>query len=175
MSRIKREEIVSDLTKRIDDAKGMIAFDYSGLSVELISGLRNQIRQAGSEILVAKNTLLKIAAKDKSAEQLQESFAGQTAVTFIDGDPALAAKVLTKFAKDNPDLAFKIRAGVLGQTFLSEDDIKQLGDLPAREVLLGQFVGVLAAPVTGLVAVLADIPRKFLRVLTVIADQKKDS
>ena len=177
MSRKQREETVAVLSRRIADSKGMIVLDYTGLSVEMITGLRRQIREAGSELKVAKNTLLRIASKGTDCEPLLESFTGQTAVTFIDGDPAMAAKVLTKFLKvglkANPDLTFKIRAGVLDKQVLSEDEINQLGNLPGKEVLLGQLVGLLASPIVGFVSVLSDIPRKLLRVLAAVAEQKE--
>jgi large subunit ribosomal protein L10 len=178
VSRKEREETVAALSKRFTDTKGVIAFDYKGLDVEKITGLRRQIKETGSELKVAKNTLLRISTQDTSYEPLQDSFVGQTAVAFIDGDPALAAKVLTKFVKanlkDNPEAPCQIKAGVLENKFLRVEEIDQLGNLPPREVLLGQFVSMLAAPVTGFVSVLADVPRKFLRVLAAVADQKKD-
>jgi large subunit ribosomal protein L10 len=155
----------------------MYVFDYTGLNVDKITGLRREIRSAGSEVKVAKNTLLKIAVKNTPFEPLAVHFVGQTAVAFIQGDPAQAAKSLTKFyndsKKENPDLRFVIRAGVLENTLLSAAQINQIGDLPSREVLLAQFVGMLAAPLTGFVSVLSDIPRKFLRVLAAVAEQKE--
>ena len=179
MSRKDREETVAVLSRRIADSKGMIVVDYTGLNVEMITGLRSQIRQAGSEFKVAKNTLLKIASKGTECEPLNEFFTGQTAVTFIDGDPAMAAKILTRFLKENrklnPDHPFRIKAGVLESQVLGEEDINQLGNLPSKEVLIGQFVGLLAAPLTGFVSVLSDIRRKFLRVLSAVAEQKKQS
>ncbi len=147
--------------------------DYTGLNVEKVTGLRRQIREAGAEMKVAKNTLLRIASQGTDFEQLKDTFTGQTAVTFIDGDPAQLAKVVTKFIKDNSELPCEIRAGVLGPDLLSKDDIDALGNLPSREVLLGQVVGTVAAPMTGFVSVLADVPRKFLRALSAIAEQKK--
>jgi large subunit ribosomal protein L10 len=177
VSRKQREGIVASLTERLHQAQAMYVMDYTGLNVDKITGLRREIRGAGSEVKVAKNTLLKIAVKDTAFEPLSEHFVGQTAVAFIEGDPALAAKVITKFYKDakkeNPDLRFSIRAGVLESTLLNADQINQLGDLPSKEVMLGQFVGMLAAPLTGFVTVLSDIPRKFLRVLTAVAEQKE--
>ena len=175
MSRKEREEIVATLSKRMQQTTGLVVLDYTGLSVEKITGLRRQIRDAGSEFRVAKNTLLKIAVKDTPFEALNDSFVGQTGITFLDGDPAQTAKVLTDFAKENANLSYKVRAGVLEKTVLSEQDITSLGNLPSREVLLGQLVGVLASPLTGFVSVLADVPRKFLRTLTAIADQKTDT
>ncbi len=177
MSRKQREDTVAVLSQRIEETKGVIVLDYTGLNVEMITGLRRQVKEVGGELKVAKNTLLRIASKGTDFEPLHDHFVGQTAVTFIDGDPALAAKVLSRFVKDNlkvnPNLLFKIRAGILDKNILGEEEIKQLGNLPGRQVLLGQFVGLLASPLTGFVSVLSDIPRKFLRVLTAVADQKK--
>lgn len=177
MGRREREEAVAALSKRMCDTNGVIVLDYKGLDVKMITGLRRQVKEAGSELKVAKNTLLRIAAKDTKFEPLHDAFVGQTAVTFIDGDPALLAKVLTKFVKDNlkdnPDSPCKIKAGVLENNILSLEEIEQLGNLPAREVLLGQLVGMIASPLMGFVSVLADVPRKFLRVLNAVADQKK--
>lgn len=177
MSRQERQAIVSSLEERLQQAQAMYVVDYTGLDVAKVTGLRREIRGVGSELKVAKNTLLKIAVKDTAFEPLDEHFVGQTAVAFVEGDPAQAAKVLTKFYKDekkeNPDLRFEIRAGVLESMLLSPEQINELGELPSKDVLLGQFVGMLAAPLTGFVSVLSDIPRKFLRVLTAVAEQKE--
>jgi large subunit ribosomal protein L10 len=178
VSRKEREGIVSSLTERLNQSQAMYVMDYTGLNVDKITGLRREIRDAGSEVKVAKNTLLKIAVKGTAFEPLSEHFVGQTAVAFVEGDPAQAAKVLTKFYKAekkvNPDLRFTIKAGVLESTLLSAAQINELGELPSKQVMLGLFVGMLAAPVTSFVTVLSDIPRKFLRVLTAVAEQKDE-
>ena len=101
MGRREREEAVAVISKRMSDTNGVIVLDYKGLNVERITGLRRQVKEVGSELKVAKNTLLRVAAKGTGFEPLHDVFVGQTAVTFIDGDPALAAKVLTKFVKTN--------------------------------------------------------------------------
>ncbi len=176
MGRQEREQAVAQLSDRMQQAAGGIVVDYTRLNVAQISELRKQIKESGSEFKVAKNTLLRIAAKGTAFEPLQDAFSGQTAVTFIDGDPVLAAKALTKFVKDNkknPEFAFSIRGGVLESSVLSNTDIEQLGELPSKEVLLGQLVGTLAAPMTGFLTVLTEIPRSFLRVLTAVKEQKE--
>jgi large subunit ribosomal protein L10 len=173
VSRRDREDTVAVLSKRIQATGGVIVFDYTGLNVEKVTGLRRQIRDVGSELKVAKNTLLKIATQGTHFEKLNPTFTGQTAVAFIDGDPAQLAKVLSKFVKDNAELPCSIRAGVLGPDELSQKDIEALGSLPSREVLLGQLLAVMAAPLTGLVSVMAEIPRKFLRALSAVADKKQ--
>ena len=80
---------------------------------------------------------------------------------------------LKEVRKENPETTFELKSGVLESSVLGIDEINQLGDLPSREVLLSQMLGVLSSPMTGLVSVLSDIPRKFLRVLTAVADQKE--
>jgi len=176
VSRKEREGIVSSLTERLKQVQAMYVMDYTGLNVDKITGLRRAIRDAGSEVKVAKNTLLKIVVKDTVFEPLSEHFVGQTAVAFVEGDPAQAAKALTKFYKaeenESPVLRFTVKAGMLESTLLSSAQINELGALPSKEVMLGQLVGMLAAPVTSFVTVLSDIPRKFLRVLTAVAEQK---
>ena len=177
MGKQQRAEAVASLAKRLSNSNGLIVCDYTGLKVEQINGLRRQVRAAGSELKVAKNTLLRIAVKDTGYETVRASFTGQTAVTFIDNDPALAAKVITTFLKDilkeNPDCKFKIRSGVIQNQVLNDLQIDQLGNLPSREVLLGQLVGLLASPLSRFVTVLSDIPGKFLRTLTAVAEQKR--
>ena len=84
------------------------------------------------------------------------------------------AKVITKFLKENPDTPLKVKTGMLDKMVLNQKAIEQLGNLPSREVLLGQLLGTIAAPLTGFVTVLSDIPRKFLRVLMAIKDTKSN-
>jgi large subunit ribosomal protein L10 len=174
VGRREREEAVEVLARRVQKTKGLIVLDYKGLNVEKVTSLRKQIRQTGCEMKVAKNTLMKIATKDTVFEPLHEQLVGQMAVTFIDGDPAMVAKVITRFLKDNPDTPLKVKSGMLEKMMLNEKAIEQLGNLPSRDVLLAQLLGTIAAPLTGFVTVLSDIPRKFLRVLMAIKDTKSN-
>jgi large subunit ribosomal protein L10 len=174
VGRREREAAVAVLSKRVQDTKGLIVLDYKGLNVEKVTSLRKQIREAGCEMKVAKNTLMRLATKDTVFEPLHEQLVGQMAVTFIDGDPAMVAKVITKFLKENPDSPLKVKSGMLEKMVLTQKAIEQLGNLPSREVLLGQLLGTIAAPLTGFVTVLSDIPRKFLRVLMAIKDTKSN-
>ncbi len=177
MSRKEREEAVATLSRRLQDTSGLIVLDYKGLDVDAMTGLRRQIKEAGSEIKVAKNTLLRIASSESGYDALNEHYTGQTAVTFVDGDPAQAAKVLTKFMKEykkgKPDAVCQIKGGMLETQVLGVEQLEELGNLPSREVLLGQLVGLLASPMRGLVTVLSEIPGKFVRSLAAIEEQKK--
>lgn len=174
VGRREREEAVAVLAKRVQDTKGLILLDYKGINVDKVTGLRRQIREAGCEMKVAKNTLMRLATQQTVYEPLNEQLVGQTAVTFIDGDAAAVSKAITRFIKDNPDTTLQVKTGMLDTMVLDQKTIEQLGNLPSREVLLGQLLGTIAAPLTGFVTVLSDIPRKFLRVLTAINDTKSN-
>jgi large subunit ribosomal protein L10 len=172
VNRREREEVVANLSQKIAEMHGGFLIDFQGLHVEKANDLRRLIKEAGSELRVTKNTLLRLATKQTDFEPLQDSFIGPTAVAFFKDDPASLAKVITRFIKDNPAIPLKIKGGILDKQVLTAKDIDTLGSLPGREVLLGQLVGLLAAPPRSLVSVLAEIPRKFLRVLSAIAEQK---
>lgn len=173
MNKKQRQEAVANLSQKISGSTAGFLVDFQGLNVESSNNLRRQIRKAGSELKVTKNTLLRRASQNTDFAVLDESFSGPTGVVFIRNNPVPVIKILTKFIKDNPALPVKIKAGVLNKKLLSAQEIDMLANLPSREVLLGQLVGLLAAPARGLVSVLAEIPRKFLRVLSAIADAKQ--
>jgi large subunit ribosomal protein L10 len=169
----QRQESVASLSEKISVSTAGFLVDFQGLNVEASNKLRKQIRTAGSELKVTKNTLLRIASQNTNFALLNESFSGPTGVVFIKDNPVPVIKIITKFIKDNPTLPVKIKGGLLNKKLLSAQEIDALANLPSREVLLGQLVGLLAAPARGLVSVLAEIPRKFLRVLSAIADAKQ--
>lgn len=173
MNKKQRQESVASLSEKISVSTAGFLVDFQGLNVEASNKLRKQIRTAGSELRVTKNTLLRRASQNTNFALLDESFSGPTGVVFIKDNPVPVIKIITKFIKDNPTLPVKIKGGLLNKKLLSAQEIDALANLPSREVLLGQLVGLLAAPARGLVSVLAEIPRKFLRVLSAIADAKQ--
>ncbi len=173
MNRKQRQEAVDSLSHKIAASSAGFLVDFQGLNVEASKNLRRQIRKAGSELKVTKNTLLRIASQQTDFEPLKDAFVGPTAVVFVKDNPVPVIKVLNKFMKDNPALSVRIKAGVLNRRLLSTQEIEMLANLPSREVLLGQLVGLLSAPARSLVSVLAEIPRKFLRVLNAIAEAQQ--
>jgi large subunit ribosomal protein L10 len=111
--------------------------------------LRSSLTEAGAVFTVAKNTLTERAADKAGAEPLKPLLEGPTALTFVNGDVAVAAKALATFRRQNNVLEFK--GGSLGDEVLSIDQIESIARLPARDILFGQFVGVVASPITGVV------------------------
>lgn len=171
MDRNKKEQIVANLAQCFQGAQAVIVTDFKGIPMEQLSALRLKLREAGSEYQVAKNTLVKLAAKGTPLEQLADMMVGNNALATTTGDPAALAKALSDFAKGNDK--FVIKGGTLGDKVLSPAQIKALANMPSREVLLGSFLGTLNAVPTNFVRVLAAVPQKLVYCLAAIRDQKE--
>ncbi len=170
MKRDNKEQVVSELAGKLAQAKATFVADYRGLNVEQVNKLRNELRVAGAEYRVVKNTLLRLAAKGSEAECLGPYLLGPTAIAIVPQDPVAPAKVLAEFAK--AFAKFELKGGALAGKALSADDVRALADLPSREVLLARMLGSMSAPATNFVGVLAAIPRSLVQVLAAIQEQK---
>jgi large subunit ribosomal protein L10 len=149
MNREEKAAVVQALAGELREADAIIAVDYRGISVPQVAELRSRLRDADARFRVVKNSLTERAADDAGVEGLRELLTGPTALTFVHGDAALAAKALADAARQTRVLEFK--GGLLNGASLTADDIRSIARLPAREVLYGHLVGVVASPVTGLV------------------------
>lgn len=141
------------LVDRFQRSEMAIIADYRGLSVTQMQDLRAKLRPSDSEIRVAKNTLVRIAAERAGVEGLEEFLEGPTAVLFAFGDVAAPAKVISDFAKSSRIL--QVKSGYMNGTVLSSDDVEAIATLPPREELLGKLVGMLASPMSRAVGVLS--------------------
>ena len=130
----------------------MFAVDYRGISVAQAAELRARLRESGTKFRVVKNSLSERAADEAGAQELKAMLEGPTALAFVSGDAALAAKALNEAARTMHALEFK--GGLMDRTALSADDVRSIARLPAREVLHAQLVGTIAAPLSGLVRTL---------------------
>ncbi|MDR2140589.1 MAG: 50S ribosomal protein L10 [Deltaproteobacteria bacterium] len=171
MERQKKEAVVAELIELFQTAEAIFLTDFKGLSMEVLSSLRRKARQAGAEFRVTKNTLVKLAAKDKPFQQLDGLLEGNNALGYTLKEPAALAKALFDFAKDNDKLV--IKGGILGSKVLSPAQILALAKLPSREALLSTLFGTMQAVPTSLVRVLAAVPQKLLYALTAIKDSKE--
>jgi large subunit ribosomal protein L10 len=170
LKRSSKEELVSELAGKLGAAKAAFLADYRGLNVEQVNKLRTELRGAGIEYRVVKNTLLRLAAKDTSIDCLSDHLAGPTAIAIAGADPVAPAKILSDFAKTHPK--FELKIGALEGKVLSVNDIRALADLPSREVLLAMMLGAMNAPVSNFVGVLAAVPRSLVQVLAAIQEKK---
>ena len=153
MNRDDKRAVVERLVAQIKESKAMIVTDYRGLTVSQTAEIRDALRPSGATFHVAKNTLARMAAEEAERPHLIEFLQGPTAIAFIADDPAAAAKKLSEVARQTKILA--VRGGVMNGHTLTADQIRMLGDLPPREVLLAQVVGTVAGPLQGTVGVLA--------------------
>ena len=168
----KKAKIVQDLEERVGKAQIGILADFSGIKVGPMAQLRRQVKEAGGELKVAKNTLLRRAAGETSLiKPVAADLKGPNALVLGYEDPVALAKLLVKFAQDLPLL--KIKGGVIGGQTLTPTDVDALSKLPSREVLLAQLLGLLQATPQALVNVLSGVIRNFLNVLVAIRDEKE--
>ena len=149
MNREQKAAVVEQIASEIQEAEAVFAVDYRGISVPQAAELRARLRDADASFRIVKNSLTERAADKAGADFLRGLLDGPTALTFVRGDAATAAKAIADFSRAAALLEFK--GGVLGKEELSVDQIKSIARLPARDVLYAQVVGTVSAPLTGLV------------------------
>jgi large subunit ribosomal protein L10 len=149
MNREQKAAAVAEIAGQLKESEAVFAVDYRGISVPQAAELRVRLRDADATFRVVKNTLTERAADEAGAESLKALLEGPTALTFVRGDAAVAAKAISTFSRETNTLAFK--GGLLGSEALDPEQILAISRLPARDVLYGQLVGVVASPITGLV------------------------
>lgn len=164
-------DAVAEIGEKFASSQGMLLVDYRGLSVKKAEELRRSLREAGSELKVYKNNLVKIVLEEQKVEGLDELLAGPTACVFIEGDPVAPAKAIKDFAKENPLL--EIKGGYTSGNVLSVDQVIAIADLPSREELIAKLLGTLNNPVTKVVRVINGPATSLVTALKAIADQKE--
>ena len=152
MNRDQKAAVVEELADQIRSADAIFAVDYRGITVAQAADLRDKLRDAQTRLRIVKNSLTERATDQAGADSLKPMLQGPTALAFVAGDAALAAKALNDAARLLGTLKFK--GGVMNGDTLSADDVRTIARLPAREVLHGQLVGTIAAPLSGLVRTL---------------------
>ena len=152
MNRDQKAATIEALASEIKEAQAIFAVDYRGLSVPQAAELRAKLREAEATFTVVKNSLTERAADQVGTEELKGYLTGPTALTFVRGDVALAAKAIADYARATQLLPFK--GGLMDGATLDVEQIRALSRLPSREVLYGQLVGIVASPVSGLVRTL---------------------
>jgi large subunit ribosomal protein L10 len=152
MNRDQKAVAIAEIAAQIDESQAIFAVDYRGISVPQAAELRSKLREADATFKVVKNSLTERAADQAGAETLKDFLAGPTALTFVRGDVATAAKAIAEYARATQLLPFK--GGLMDGAALDPGQIRSISRLPSREALYGQLVGVVASPVSGLVRTL---------------------
>ncbi|MGZ4244651.1 MAG: 50S ribosomal protein L10 [Solirubrobacteraceae bacterium] len=169
MNRDQKTAVVDEIAGELQEAGAIFAVDYRGITVSQVADLRVKLRDADARFRVVKNSLSERAADKAGMDTLKPMLVGPTALAFVNGDAAMAAKALNDAARQFNLLEFK--GGVLNGTVLTADDVRSIARLPSREVLYAQLVGTVAAPITGLARGLNALISGLAIQLQAIADQ----
>jgi large subunit ribosomal protein L10 len=169
LNRDQKAAVIEEVAAQITESEAVFAVDYRGISVPQAAELRTRLRDADATFRVVKNTLSERAADKAGAEALKELLDGPTAMTFVRGDAAAAAKALRDFNRATTLLQFK--GGWMNGGPLSGEEIQAIAQLPSRDVLYGRLVGMVAAPLTGLAGALNGLIGGLARQLSQIAEQ----
>jgi len=146
-----KERIVEELTEKLRNSETMIVADYRGLTMPQIDALRSKLIENGARFTVVKNTLTRRAAQDAGADALLALLEGPSAIAFVeaDGDAVAVAKALHDSARETKVL--EIRGGVMQGRVISGSDVEELAKLPPLDILRGQVIGAIIAPLTSLI------------------------
>lgn len=172
MNREQKAATIEKLAGEIEASQAVFAVDYRGISVPQAAELRTKLRDADASFRVVKNSLTERAAEEVGAESLKELLSGPTALAFVRGDAALAAKAIADYARVTQLLPFK--GGLMEGKALQAQEIIAISRLPSREILYGQLVGVVASPVSGLVRTLGALVGGLAVALGQVREQKEN-
>ncbi len=165
-----KKKIVAELTEKFKGSCAGVLVDYKGINVADDTKLRKELREAGVDYFVTKNTLLHLAIQDAGLTDLDPFLKGTTSVALSQDDHVAAARILCKYAEKNKK--FTVKAGFADGKVISESDVINLSKLPSREVLVAQALGGLNAPITSFVYVLNANITGLARVLGAIAEKQ---
>lgn len=157
-----KQQKVDLITEQLKNSVSTIIVDYRGLTVAQVTELRKQLREAGIEYKVYKNTLVRRAAEAAGIEGLEETLTGPNAIAFSNEEVVEQAKILADFAKENE--ALEIKAGVIEGQVVSAEEVNTIGSLPSKDGLVSMLLSVLQAPV-----------RNFAYAVKAVGEQKEES
>jgi large subunit ribosomal protein L10 len=150
VNRDQKATAVAEIAEQIKESEAVFAIDYRGITVAQVAELRGRLRESDATFRVVKNTLTERAADAADAEALKSLLEGPTALTFVRGDAAAAAKAIADFQKSTGGDLLPFKGGLMNGDALDAAQITAISKLPSRQVLYGQLVGVVASPITGL-------------------------
>jgi len=173
ITREAKEKMKEEIAEAFKQAELVVVTDYRGLNVETINDLRGRLRNEQCSFRVTKNTMNRLACREAGFEQLEDFFEGPTAIACANEDPVAAAKVFREFTKENETLV--IKGGMLSGQFVNPERIKELGEIPSREVLLSKVVGGFQAPISGLVGTLQGTLSQLVYAVDAVRRQKESA
>ncbi len=154
----QKQELVAQLTEKLNNAVAGVVVDYKGITVEDDTKLRRELREAGIEYFVVKNTMLRRAAENAGLSEIDSVLEGSTAIALSNEDHTAAARILSKYAETSK--TFKVKAGFLDGAVIDAQKVDELGKIPPKDVMVAITLGTLLAPISGLARVLNAIAEK---------------
>jgi len=171
MNREQKAAVIDEIAAEIKESAAVFAVDYRGITVVQAAELRGKLRDADATLRVVKNTLTERAADSAGAEGLKPMLTGPTALTFVRGDAATAAKAVSDFARTTNLLPFK--GGIMDGQSLAAEQVTAIAKLPSRDILNAQLVNIVASPLTGLVTSLSNLISGLARQLSQVVEKKE--
>lgn len=165
MNKDQKTTVITDLVARFGETKTMFVADYRGLDMPGITELRSQLREADAQFSVVKNTLARRAAKEAGIEEVADLFVGPTAVAFVQGDAAAVAKALKEFGKKHEGL-LELRGGLMDGNVVSAAEVREIAELPSREVILAMLLSTIDGPAKQLVGAVNAPARDIVTILS---------
>ena len=173
ITREAKEQMKKEVVQALKEAELIVVTDYRGLNVGTINSLRGKLRAENCSFRVTKNTMNRLACREVGYEELEQFFEGPTALAYAKDDPVAAAKIFNDFTKENENLI--IKGGILSGQLVNPDRIKELGEIPSREILLSKVVGGFQAPISGFVGVLQGTLRQLVYTVDAVRQQKESA
>lgn len=156
---LQKQQYVAELKEKVNNSVAGVLVDYKGISVADDTKLRKEMREAGVEYHVVKNTMLRLALKDSAYEEASSVLENTTALALSENDPVVAARILCKYAEDSNG-AFSVKAGFVDGKVLNEAEVTELSKLPNKEGLVSMLLSVLTGNLRGLAVALNAIAEK---------------
>ncbi len=169
----KKQALAEHYSQELEAAPHVFLVDFTGVTVPQVTQLRSRIREVGGRYEVVKNRLVLRAVEGAALGGVRDGFSGATALAYSPEDPVALAKVLSDFAKEVPTLKFK--GGLLAGQPVAAEEVERIAQLPGREQLIAQLLGLLRAPIEGLARVLAALPRHLVVALDQVRRQRETS
>lgn len=171
MPQAEKAQKVDQLSDALSKATSVFMTDFTGLSVEDITRLRREMRKAGVKYIVVKNTLARISAEKAGISQMVPYLTGPTGLALSFDDPASPVRIIFDFRKDKEKPA--IKAAVIEGELLNQQAAEQIRNIPPRQILLGQVVSAMAAPLSGFIGGLSSIMSKLVYTINAIKEKKE--
>jgi len=171
-TREQKQKDLNALTEQLNNSKSAMVVSFNKVTVNKDQEFRNQLRAAGANYQVVKNTLARIAVEGTPYEQAKDAFKGVTAIAWTESDPVILSKTVSKFIKDNADL-YTFKAGVVDGKVVDLKQVEAIASLPSKEELISKLLFVINAQAQRIVTVINAVPRDLAVVIKQIGEKKE--